>query len=124
MYRLAYVLVPTKFGSLQSELDRTLAPFMRGGDDQFPRAKLAFDDVTDALARLHRSKFRCNSDRSLTWLDGDVATSFDLRMSSLSEHMTACNLDEFEGTFAEIEPDFDAFILRFTHHDGRDPTTS
>jgi hypothetical protein len=124
MYGLAYVLVPSRFVSLQSELDRTLAPFRRGGDDTFPRAKLAFDDATDTLARLHRSKFRYNSDGSLSWLDSDAALSFDLRLSRLSEHMAACRLDEFEGTFAEIEPDFDAFVRRFTDFARRDPATS
>jgi hypothetical protein len=124
MYGLVYVLVPSRFASLQSELDRTLAPFRRGGDDTFPRAKLAFDDATDTLARLHRSKFRYNSDGSLSWLDSDAALSFDLRLSRLSEHMAACRLDEFEGTFAEIEPDFDAFVRRFTDFARRDPATS
>jgi hypothetical protein len=124
MYGLAYVLVPSRFASLQSELDRTLAPFRRGGDDTFPRAKLAFDDATDTLARLHRSKFRYNSDGSLSWLDSDAALSFDLRLSRLSEHMAACRLDEFEGTFAEIEPDFDAFVRRFTDFARLDPATS
>jgi hypothetical protein len=66
MYGLAYVLVPIKFASLQSELDRTLAPFRRGGDDAFPRAKLAFDDATDSLLRLHAVRFRYNSDRSVS----------------------------------------------------------
>jgi len=45
--RIGYVLVPRKFESLQAELDSTLAPFRRGGEDDFPREKLAFDDVTD-----------------------------------------------------------------------------
>jgi hypothetical protein len=124
MYGLAYVLVPSRFASLQSELDRTLAPFRRGGDDAFPRAKLAFDDATDTLARLHCSKFRYNSDGSLSWLDSNAALSFDLRLSRLSEHMAACRLDKFEGTFAEIEPDFDAFVRRFTDFARRDPATS
>ncbi len=124
MYGLAYVLVPSKFASLQSELDQTLAPFMRGGADQFPRAKLAFDDATDGLARLHRAKFRYNSDRSLSWLDGDAASSFHLRLARLSEHMAACRLGEFEGTFEEIEPEFDAFARRFTDCERRDPATS
>jgi hypothetical protein len=124
MYGLAYVLVPIKFASLQSELDRTLAPFRRGGDKEFPRAKLAFDDATDSLLRLHAVRFRYNSDRSVSWRDSDAASSFDLRLEKLSEHMEACRLAEFEGTFAEIEPDFDAFVRRFTDFGRRDPDTS
>ena len=44
-------------------------------------------------------------------------------MASLKEHLSACALDRFEGTFAEIEPDFDAFVCRFTRFDARDATT-
>jgi hypothetical protein len=125
MYGLAYVLVPSRFVSLQSKLDQTLARFRRGGDDAFPRAKLAFDDATDGLGRLHRTKFRFNSDGSVRWLDhDDAASSFDLNFSKLSEHMAACRLGEFEGTFAELEPDFDAFVRRFARFDQRDPDTS
>jgi hypothetical protein len=47
-----------------------------------------------------------------------------LRLLKLSEHMAACRLSEFEGTFAELEPDFDAFVRRFTDFDHRDPDTS
>jgi hypothetical protein len=124
MYGLAYVFVPTAFASLQLQLDRTLAPFTRGGEDRFPRSKLAFDDSTDRLARLHRSKFRYKSSHGFTWLDGDGVSSFDLHLSKLSEHLAACRLDEFVGTLAEIEPDFDAFVRRFTDHVAHDPTTS
>jgi hypothetical protein len=125
MYGLAYVLVPSRFASLQSELDQTLARFRRGGDDAFPRAKLAFDDATDGLRRLHCTKFQYNSDGSMRWRDSDAAaSSFDLRLLKLSEHMAACRLGEFEGTFAELEPDFDPFVRRFTRFDERDPDTS
>jgi hypothetical protein len=37
--------------------------------------------------------------------------------------MAACRLGEFEGTFAEIEPDFDAFVRGFTVFDRPDPST-
>jgi hypothetical protein len=124
MYALAYVLIPQNFASLQAELDRTLAPFMRGGDDKFPRDKLAFDDATERLARLHRAAFRYDADGNLTWRDADAASSFDLRLGVLAEHMAACQLDAFEGTFAEIEPDFDAFVRRFTDYNARDPMTA
>ena len=122
MYGLAYVLIPSQFASLQTELDRTLAPFMRGGEKEFPREKLAFDDATEALTRLHRTGFRYNPNGSLTWLVPADA-SYDLRLASLKEHLTACSLDEFEGTFAEIEPDFDEFVRRFTRFAAPDRTT-
>ena len=122
MYGLAYVLIPTQFSSLQAELDRTLAPFMRGGEGEFPRDKLAFDDVTEDLARLHDTRVRFNPDGSLTWRHVKDA-SHELCLLRLKEHMSACALDRFEGTLAELEPDFDAFVRRFTELESRDPTT-
>jgi hypothetical protein len=124
MYGLAYVIVPVEFASLQQELDRTLAPFMRGSDDKFPREKLAFEDATDDLRRLHTVKFRYTPGRSefLPGHDGDP--SFDLDMAKLSDHMTACGLDRFEGTFNELEPDFDAFVRRCTRYTAPDSATS
>jgi hypothetical protein len=56
MFGVAYVLLPRKFESLQSELDRSLAPFKRGGEHDFPREKLAFYDETNRLALLHRKQ--------------------------------------------------------------------
>ncbi len=122
MYGLAYVLISTQFTSLQAELDRTLAPFMRGGDAEFPRDKLAFYDATDRLVRLHRARVRYNLGGSLRWLDPHTH-SYDLCLSRLKEHLSACALDEFEGTFAELEPEFDAFVRRFTQFASPDATT-
>jgi hypothetical protein len=124
MYGLAYVLIPQQFASLQAELDRTLAPFMRGGEDRFECSKLAFDDATEGLQRLQLTRVRWNSDGSIAWRDGDAAAAYDLRLDRLKEHLTACRLDDFEGTLAEIEPDFDLFVRRFTRYGERDPTTS
>jgi hypothetical protein len=123
MYGLAYVLIPPRFDSLQVELDRTLAPFRRGGEDEFPREKLAFEDATDALTRLHRGTFRYNPNGSFSLLDGEVGDSFELSLSNLQEHLAACALDRFEGSFAEIEPDFDRFVRRFTYYEAPDPVT-
>jgi hypothetical protein len=121
MFGLAYVFIPRAFSSLQSELDRALAAFKRGGEDDFSREKLAFDDVTERLRRLHQARIRCNPDGSVTWLQRDV--SDHLSLLRLKEHLRACQLDRFEGTLAEIEPDFDAFIQRFADYAERDPAT-
>jgi hypothetical protein len=122
MYGLAYVLIPASFRSLQEELDRALAPFRRGGEENFPREKLAFDDATDDLMRLHGTTIRYQPDGSVCWEDAKEV-SHDLCLSRLNEHMTACALDRFEGALAELEPDFDAFVRRFTDFEKRDPTT-
>src|SRR5258706_14176763 len=108
MYGLVYVLVPSRFVTLQSDLDQTLARFRRGGDDAFPRAKLAFDDATEGLKRLHRTKFRYNSDHSVRWLDSDAASSFELRLLKLSEHMLAYRLGGVAGAFAPPAPPLDS----------------
>jgi hypothetical protein len=123
MYGLAYVILPRTFSSLQAELDRTLAPFKRGGEKDFPREKLEFEDATERIERLHRARFRFNAGGSMTWLDGDAEASFDLRAAKLVEYLAACRLDHFEGSFAEIEPDFQAFVRGFTIHQDRDPAT-
>src|SRR6266581_3936443 len=121
MFGLAYVFIPRVLSSLQSELDRALAAFKRGGEDDFPRDKLAFDDATDVLERLHRSRICCKPNGSATGLDFDA--SYFLDLSKLNEHLGACQLDRFEGTLAEIEPDFHIFVRRFADHVVRDPAT-
>jgi hypothetical protein len=123
MYGLAYVIIPAQFESLQAELDRTLAPFQRGGEDVFPRERLAFRDATEGLGLLHGARFRYNPDGKIEWLAGDAMRSYDLELTALAEHLKACRLDNFEGTFAEIEPDFDTFVQRFTRFARVDATT-
>lgn len=121
MYGLAYVLIPKSFSSLQAELDQALAPFMRGGDDAFPREKLAFDDATEALKCLHRATFRY--DGHLSFVGDEFGSSWHLNILALREHLSACSLDAFEGTFAEIEPGFDRFVRRFTRYAACDLAT-
>jgi hypothetical protein len=121
VYGLAFVLIPSTFHSLQVELDQSLAPFKRGGEDVFPRSSLAFDDVTDALLTLHRSAFRYESGKLRRHEAADPY--LDLSLGRLSEHLAACGLDAFQGTFAELEPDFDAFVRRFTTYGERNATT-
>jgi hypothetical protein len=123
VYGLAYVLIPPAFKSLQAELDRSLASFMRGGDDVFPRSALAFDDVTDELARLHQIAFTYAS-KKVTWQAINHDCAYYLRSERVLEHLDACGIDHFEGTLAELEPSFDAFVSRFTRYEARDGTTS
>jgi hypothetical protein len=124
MFGLAYVFIPCAFTSLQSELDRALAAFKHGGEDDFPCEKLVFDDVTEGLRRLHRARLRCNPDESVTWLQPDLSYHVShLSLLKLNEHSRACQLDCFEGTLAEIEPDFEVFVRRFADHVERDPAT-
>ena len=52
--------------------------------------------------------------------DGTSAVDF----TKLREHLTACRLDRFEGTFTELEPDFDVFVRRFTCYAAPDAETA
>ena len=63
MYGIAYVIIPTEFASLQAVVDEALAPFRRGGPDDFPREKLAFDDVTASMKRLHTEAITLRTER-------------------------------------------------------------
>lgn len=128
MYGLAYVLMSAGFQSLQDELDSALAPFERGVEKDFPRDKLAFDDLTPSLRALHESTFEWRPRGSVRWktvppTKEAAGMTFHLDLRRLDEHFAACNLDRFEGTFAEVEPDFDAFVAKFTDDNVRDPET-
>jgi hypothetical protein len=125
MYGLAFVFLSPDSGPLQDELNRTLAPFKRGGDDDFPRRLLTFDSSTPALTELHQGQVEWSRNGNGTrWLGPGHQGIYMLDSSKLREHLTACNLDKFTGTLAELEPDFDTFVKRFTREDPRDPATN
>ncbi len=69
MYGIAYVIIPMEIASLQHALDDALAPFQRGGPDEFPHEKLAFNDVTGQLRHLHCDPI------ALTLIDGGIEVS-------------------------------------------------
>jgi hypothetical protein len=122
VYGLACVILPAQYGSLQVELDRTLAPFQRGGVDDLPRPMLAFHDETDELRDLFRARLRYENG-SVHWTAGDDDHWFHLEFGGLKDHLAACRLDRFEGTLEELEPDFDVAMARFTKCKARDLET-
>ncbi len=121
MYGLAYVILPSRFGELQAALDRALAPFERGGEDKFPRHLLTFNDQTEDLRRLHKAPFLSSRDGSLRWGPNPPDTSYELDLKRLNEHLRLCNLEGFEGTLEELEPDFATFARNFTQLPAPDP---
>ena len=122
MYGVAYVIIPTDFASLQSILDATLAPFRRGGPDEFPREALAFDDVTNELRRLHYQPIGLKSRGTSVTLQGaELPISGDLDFDALSDFLQSTGAGSWSGCLADIEPDFDAFAHRFTTWKQRDP---
>jgi hypothetical protein len=125
MFALAYVLIPSRFTSLQTELDRALAAFRRGGPKEFPPERLAFDDVTDTLRRLHVAHLeleRSGSD-GVTIRGLDMGDSFALDTLPLQEVMRRRNYRAWSGRLADLEPDFEAFAQRFSAHRERHPVT-
>jgi hypothetical protein len=122
MYGVAYVIIPTDFASLQSVLDATLAPYRRGGPDEFPREALAFDDVTNELRRLHRQPIGLKlRGTSVTLESAELPISADLDFDALSDFLQSTGAASWSGRLADIEPDFDSFARRFTTWRRRDP---
>ena len=123
MYGLAYVIIPTEFASLQAALDESLAPFRRGGVDNFPRDSLAFDDATDNLRRLHVAEvsMSCGNGLSLRWEDPEPPSDFDLDFGALRDFVRS-NGAAWSGRLSDVEPDFHAFARRFSRWK-RDPET-
>jgi hypothetical protein len=121
MYGIAYVIIPTEFESLQAALDEALAPFRRGGPDEFPRKALAFDDVTDELRQLHRLPIALEAEGAGVVLQSkDAASAGDFDFAALAEFLRATGAPSWSGRFADIEPDLDAFARRFTRWKERD----
>jgi hypothetical protein len=110
---------------LQAALDEALSPFRRGGVAQFPREKLAFDDATDELRRLQvaRLSLSYGNGLSVRWegsapLD-DFAFDFDALRDLVLSHGST-----WSGRLADVEPDFHAFVRRFSRWKERDRETS
>ena len=121
MYGIAYVIIPTEFESLQAALDEALAPFRRGGPDEFPREALAFDDVTDELRQLHRLPITLEAKGAGVVLQSNnSASAGDFDFAALAEFLGATGAPLWSGRFADVEPDLDAFARRFTRWKERD----
>jgi hypothetical protein len=125
MYGLAHVIIPTAFTSLQATLDETLAPFKRGGADDLPRDKLAFDDVTEALQKSHRTKFEFDiaDGEGLRIAGGDPMRLHHLDAAAIRAFLEAEGVRSWSGSLTDVEPDFDSFAHRFSQWKSRDAET-
>ncbi len=121
MYGIAYVIIPTEFASLQAVLDEALAPFHRGGADEFPREALAFDDVTEDLRQLHRLPITLKSEGAGVVVQSKDAALGDFNFEALREFLQSRGAPSWSGHFGDVEPDFDAFARRFTTWKQCDP---
>jgi hypothetical protein len=125
MYGLAYVLLTSQHTSLQDLLDRSLARFHRGNETELPPEFLEFHDETEELAEMHRCRIRYDNGMIQADAAGTAHADvlFHLDRRKLNDHLAACRLMNFEGAFAELEPDFDAFVRCFANPCMLDPTT-
>ena len=122
MYGLAYVIISDNFNSLQSALDEQLSAFRRGGLDDFPRQKLAFDDISGELKELHDQAVILRSDGGGVALQcDDPKKAGNLDFDALRELLQSMDALSWRGRLADVEPDFDTFARRFTKWKQRDP---
>jgi len=122
MYGLAYVIFSGDFDSLQSALDEQLSAFRRGGLDDFPRQKLAFDDISGELKELHDQAVILRSDGGGVALQcDDPKKAGNLDFDALRELLQSMDALSWRGRLADVEPDFDTFARRFTKWKQRDP---
>lgn len=120
MYGIAYVIIPTEFASLQGVLDEALAPFRRGGVGDLPHEPLAFDDVTEELRRLHRLPVTLTLEDGRVVLQTRALDIGDFDFVALHAFLVATDATSWTGRLSDVEPDFDAFVLRFTTWKTRD----
>jgi hypothetical protein len=107
---------------LQSVLDEALSPFRRCGAETLPRENLAFDDVTDDLRQLHDLRITLRQEGSGVVVKGeDVTTVGDLDFDGLGNLLRRIGQPTWSGRLADVEPNFDAFVHRFTKWKQRDP---
>jgi hypothetical protein len=121
MYGIAYVIIPTEFASLQAVLDETLAPFRRGRPGDIPQEALAFDDVTDDLARLHSLTITLKSEGADVVVQSTDMTPGVYDFDALRDFLQSVGAPSWTGRLADVEPDLDAFARRFTSWKARDP---
>lgn len=125
MFSVAYVMIPQRFTSLQDELDRALAAFRRGGPGDFPHERLAFDDVTADLRRLHRAAIEVISQKGggIVVKEAEIGDLFTLDLEPLRILIRERELTTWSGSLDRLEPEFEAFAERFSRYRQRDPAT-
>src|SRR4051794_1935438 len=98
LYALAYVIIPTRFQSLQAVLDASLAPFRRGGPDLFPLDRLTFDDVTEKLRVLQTKQLSFHVSNGGLAIDGIGSENFyDLNTEALRAVLDAWGVGSWSG---------------------------
>ncbi len=113
MYGLVHVLVPAGFSLLQAELDRSLAPFKRGGEEDFPIEALAFDDWTPLLEKVWRAALELDRTGQGVSFGADTAT-YALDVVAMHRFLDERRTDRWRGRLIDVEPDFTAYAHRFT----------
>ena len=105
MHGVAYVILPTESAPLQRALNEALAPFQRGGLEEFSLEKLAFDDVTGHLWKLHAESIALNLESaSVVVCGGNPAMVADLDFDALREFMEIVGADSGADVSRTLSP--------------------
>lgn len=120
MFSLAYVLLPFSGTPPARAIADSLARFERGGKGDVPEDWLRFHDETAAVRELHQTRFTFTKAEGLR-IEGGEAWGLDAR--AVIAEMGRRGLSRWAVSFADIEPDLEAFARRFVTPFDRHPVT-
>ncbi|WP_046863081.1 hypothetical protein [Microvirga massiliensis] len=125
MFSVCYVILPFSETAPAEAIRSSLAPFQRGGRDELPADRLAFQDETDWVIRLHEGRFvfTASGRGGLRIEGGDHGWIGPLDIRAVRAEMARRGLTRWEVRFADVEPNLDGFFDRFVRDLERHPGT-
>jgi hypothetical protein len=110
MFGLAYVLLPFS-GQLPAEaITQSMARFQMGRRGNIPDEWLSFHDDTAELRKTYENTYNFTLNGGLHTAGGD---SWYLNTDAVIAAMQERDRESWTVSFAEVEPDFDAFIEKY-----------
>ena len=110
MFGLAYVILPFSDQPPAEAIAQSLARFQRGGRGTVSEEWLRFRDETAELRKMYERTFSFRLDRGLR-TDGD--DDWYLNSHAVTAAMKERGRDSWTVRFADIEPDFAAFVDKY-----------
>jgi hypothetical protein len=110
MFGLAYVLLPFSDQAPGEAITQSLARFERGRKGSLPDEWLAFHDDTAKFREMFEATYSFTLTQGLQVEGGD---NWYLSTSAVIEAMQERGRSHWTVRFADIEPDFEAFVERF-----------
>ena len=120
MHALAHVILPVSDQSPADAIASSLARFRQDQPSKLEPAWLQFEDLTATARELHETECSLALGSRLSATGGP---SWLLDYRAVSSEMRRRGLNAWTVRFADIEPDLDEFIGRFTRGLVRDPAT-